>query len=429
MAQTIAQCVLALTLVLMVIGRTPLFITAALGACIAGLIAGIPVTGSAPVTFKTLLVAGLNPVLIDMAGILLFIGIMQASGFLTLIIKEVIRWGNRVGGGPGIITAASIVAGMVGMMVGFTQAAITGVIAGPAAIKLGVDPDEAAGALQHANNLGCGAGFAHPTELAILSVCGIGFGWVNFWGALTAFAIMGAGYIRMRRQVLKKGGATKFTTEELNRILEGFKGEGDAANVKTWVAFVPFLCLFVGASTGLPIFLVCFFCALLTIILSRRNLMQSETAMIQGVKMISVPFVATVVFMFLSGVINNTGVLELMSGVFKPLLDTHPVMLIFTVSLAAGVITQSYLASAAIIIPFATMVLGAGVDPLVVAVAACSGGNLGQYFLTGGPISGLNTVIPVVPGSELLRANKFQRPNIICGWIASAIITFGLTLA
>ena len=37
--------------------------------------------------------------------------------------------------------------------------------------------------------------------------------------------------------------------------------------MKTWVAFVPFICLFVGASTGLPIFLVCFACALLVIIL------------------------------------------------------------------------------------------------------------------------------------------------------------------
>lgn len=132
--------------------------------------------------------------------------------------------------------------------------------------------------------------------------------------------------------------------------------------------------------------------------------------------------------MFLSGVINNTGVLDVMSEVFKPLLNTAPMLLMFIVALLAGIVTQSYLASAAIILPLCTLVLGAGADPMAVAVAATSGGNLGQYFLTGGPISGLNTVIPVVPGSELMCANKFQRPNHVAGWIAAAIITAGLTL-
>ena len=109
---------------------------------------GIPLTAAAgTVSIKSLLIAGLNPVLIDMAGILLFIGIMKSSGFLSVIIKEVIKFGNHIGGGPGIISATSIVAGVIGMFVGFTQAAITGVIAGPAAIKLGVKPDEAARAL------------------------------------------------------------------------------------------------------------------------------------------------------------------------------------------------------------------------------------------------------------------------------------------
>lgn len=251
---------------------------------------------------------------------------------------------------------------------------------------------------------------------------------VNVWGALTAFAIMGCAFWRMRRHVLAKGGSMKFTTEQLEAVLEKFEGEGDKATVKTWVAFVPFICLFVGASTGLPIFLVCFACALLVIILAHRNLMKSEADMVKGVKMISIPFVATVVFMFLSGVINNTGVLDVMSEVFKPLLNTAPMLLMFIVALLAGIVTQSYLASAAIILPFCTLVLGAGADPMAVAVAATSGGNLGQYFLTGGPISGLNTVIPVVPGSELMCANKFQRPNHVAGWIAAAIITAGLTL-
>ncbi len=63
------------------------------------------------------------------------------------------------------------------MMVGFTQAAITGVVAGPAAIKLGVDRNEAAGALQHANILGCGAGFSHPTVVAFWQFPGSATAW------------------------------------------------------------------------------------------------------------------------------------------------------------------------------------------------------------------------------------------------------------
>lgn len=133
------------------------------GSTIAALQAGIPLYGVDPVTIKSLLIGGLNPVLIDMGGILLFICIMQSTGFLHVIIGDIIKADNYIGGGPGIITAAAAVAGGIGMMVGFTQAAITGVVAGPAAIKLGVDKNEAAGALQHANILGCGAGFSHPT--------------------------------------------------------------------------------------------------------------------------------------------------------------------------------------------------------------------------------------------------------------------------
>ena len=141
----IAQLIIAATLILMIIGRTPLFMTAMFGATIAALVGGIPLTAAQGVSIKSLLIGGLNPVLVDMAGILLFIGIMKTSGFLSVIIKEVIKFGNYVGGGPGIITAAAFVAGVIGMFVGYTQAAITGVIAGPAAIKLGVKPNEAAG--------------------------------------------------------------------------------------------------------------------------------------------------------------------------------------------------------------------------------------------------------------------------------------------
>ena len=378
----IAQVIIAITLILMIIGRTPLFMTAMIGATIAALVGGIPLTSPEGVSIKSLLIGGLNPVLVDMAGILLFIGIMKTSGFLSVIIKEVIKFGNYVGGGPGIITAAAFVAGVIGMFVGFTQAAITGVIAGPAAIKLGVKPDEAAGALQHANNLGCGAGFAHPTELGILALTGISFGMFNVWGALSAFAIMGAAYWRMKHRIISEGGqVSRFSKEQIERILNDFENTDNISSVK---AFIPFIVLLVFAATGIPIFVVCFVAALLTIALSRRPMMQSEADMVEGVKMLSVPFTAIIIFLFLSGVINNVGVIETLKGWFEPILNTAPIALMFVVAMIAGIVTQSYTGSAAIILPFVTLVMSAGADPMATAVAAAAGGNIGQYYRRSG---------------------------------------------
>jgi hypothetical protein len=48
-------------------------------------------------------------------------------------------------------------------------------------------------------------------------------------------------------------------------------------------------------------------------------------------------------------------------------------------------------------------------------IAAGGGASTMQYFLTGGPVAALATVIPVIPGSDLKEANKFQRPSIFCG--------------
>ena len=410
----------------MIWGKSPLFMTAMIGATIAAIVGGIPLTSAEGVSIKSLLIAGLNPVLVDMAGILLFIGIMKSSGFLSVIIKEVIKFGNKVGGGPGIITAAAFVAGVIGMFVGFTQAAITGVIAGPAAIKLGVKPDEAAGALQHANNLGCGAGFAHPTELGILALTGVGFGLFNVYEAICAFAIMAAAYWRMKRRIIARGGqVSKFSADQINAILNGFEKTDNIAPLK---AFIPFIVLLVFAATGIPIFVVCFVASLLTIFLSHRPMAQSEKDMVDGVKMISVPFSAIIIFLFLSGVINNIGVIDTLKNWFEPILNTAPIALMYVVAMIAGIVTQSYTGSAAIILPFVTLVLGTGADPMATAVAAAAGGNIGQYYLTGGPVSGLNTITPVVPGSDLKRANLFQRPNHIVGMVVAALITAALAL-
>ena len=421
----IAQLIMLFTLILMVIGRTPLYLTAVIGSTLAALIAGIPLYGGEPITISKLILNGLNPVLADMTGILLFIGVMHTTGFLSVIIRDVIRAGNSIGGGPGIITAASIAAGIIGMMVGFTQAVITGVIAGPAALKLGVKPNPAAGALQHANILGCGAGFAHPTQVAIITMAGVGFGMINVYGAITAFVVIGIAYWRMKRDAIKSGNLRKYSPEEMKAILSEFETQKCKASSLT--AFTPFIILVIGFVLKMPIFIVGFFAGLVTIILSSISPTKGEAAMVEGVQKIAVPLVATICFLYMSGVINNVGIADLLSNVLRPGLETAPIALMFAVALLTGIITQSYSASAAIVLPFLDIVLKSGASPMLAAVAATCGANLGQYFLTGGPVSGLSTIIPVVPGSNLQLANRFQRPNIALGWAAAAMLLIALS--
>lgn len=402
-----AQAIMFITLILMVIGRTPLYLTAIIGSTLAALTVGMPLYGGEGVSIAKLVIGGLNPVLADMTGILLFIGIMHKTGFLSVIIRDVIKLGNYVGGGPGIITAASIAAGFIGMMVGFTQAVITGVIAGPAALKLGVKPDPAAGALQHANILGCGAGFAHPTQVAIITMTGVGFGMV-------------IAYWRMHKDVIASGTLQKYSAEEMEKILKEF--ESHSSHISSITAIIPFAILVIGFVLKMPIFIVGFFASLITILLAKINPAEGEKAMVEGVQKIAVPLVATICFLYMSGVINNIGIAALLSEWLKPGLDTAPILLLFGISLLTGIITQSYSASAAIILPFLDIVLKAGGHPMLAAVAAISGGNLGQYFLTGGPVSGLSTVTPVVQGSSLLLANRFQRPNIAFSWLVALLL-------
>ena len=53
----VAQLFVVLTLVLMIIGKTPMYVTAVVGSTLAALFAGIPLFGSAPVTIKSLLIS------------------------------------------------------------------------------------------------------------------------------------------------------------------------------------------------------------------------------------------------------------------------------------------------------------------------------------------------------------------------------------
>lgn len=120
-ASVIAQVVMVLTLLLMITGKTPIYMTAIVGATLSALIAGFPIMGSAEMTIAKMVNTGLNPVIADMTGILLFIGIMQATGFLDVIIRDIVRVGNKLGGGTGVCSAGGIAAGVIGALTGFTQ--------------------------------------------------------------------------------------------------------------------------------------------------------------------------------------------------------------------------------------------------------------------------------------------------------------------
>lgn len=81
-----AQIIMLLTLLVMILGRAPLYITATIGSTLAAIAAGFPLIGKDPNSIGKLLVSAMNPVIIDMLGVLLFIGIMQKTGFLNVII-------------------------------------------------------------------------------------------------------------------------------------------------------------------------------------------------------------------------------------------------------------------------------------------------------------------------------------------------------
>ena len=86
---TIAQILMVITLLLMISGKTPLYMTAIIGSAIAAVVAGFPLTGGKDVvTITSFVVSGLNPVIADMAGVLMFIGMLM--GFTQPVITAVI---------------------------------------------------------------------------------------------------------------------------------------------------------------------------------------------------------------------------------------------------------------------------------------------------------------------------------------------------
>ncbi len=420
----IAQCLMVLTLIVMITGLTPIYMTAIVGAAISALVAGFPLAGAEPVTIAKMINSGLNPVIADMTGILLFIGIMQATGFLDVIVRDIVLWGNKLGGGPGVCSAGGIAAGVIGALTGFTQPVITAVITGPAAVKLGVDPNKVAGIQGHAGHIGNLAGFTHPTQVAILATAGIGFGLFNVFGLIASLSIFFMSWLRVVMDMRKRGIVVSDADREA--VMQAIRSkEYQTTSLR---AFTPFLVLLIGFIFGLPIFLVGLASALVVMILAHRDMKTSEQQMMQGVGLIATPLVATIGFLFMSTVIKQIGLVDTISNFAAPMLTFSPVIVMFAVAFVTGFMTQSYAASVAVLVPFLQVVLGTGADPFAAAFAAASGASLIQYFLTGGPVAALATVIPVVPGSSLKPANAFQRPSILFGCFVALCITICLSL-
>lgn len=417
--EVIAQILMAVTLILMLIGRTPLYTTAIVGSTLAALVAGVPITGDAEVTIKSLVVGGLNPVIADMAGVLIFIGAMEYTGFLNVLVKAMIRVGNRIGGGPGVACAGGIGAGVIGGFTGFTQPAITAVVTGPASVRLGTDPHQSAGTHAHAGHIGNFAGFTHPTLLSVIALVGIQFGWINVIGLVTGLSIFGLSFVRMRNSVRSR--AEKISEEDKRAAMEEFKKEEGEPSVR--YVLLPFLLLVIGFSMGYPVFIVGFVVSILVMLMGRANPGNTEQAMLKSVERIAIPLIATIGFLYMSGVIAAVGITELLAGWFEPMIETVPIITMILISAVAGLLTQSNSASAAIILPIVTLIMAAGdVNPLALAAAACGPTAIMQYFLTGGPIAALATTVPVVPGSELKQANRFQRPSQLFGLLVVSVI-------
>jgi hypothetical protein len=416
-----AQIVMGIVLILMLSGKTPIYLTAIIGAAIAGLVAGFPIAGDMDVTIIKLVNGGLNPVIADMAGVLLFIGVMERVGFLDIIIKKVIEIGRKAGGGPGVATAGGVAAGMIGGLTGFTQPAITATITGPAAVKLGVDPHKTAGVQAHAGHLGNFGGFTHPTMVAVVAAAGIQFGLINVFGALTALSVFAISYFRLTNAMK----SVKMSKESADTVAATFEKVDSSL---FWKAFVPFIVLVVGFILGYPIFLVGIVTSVIVCLIARLSIFEGEKAMLAGVSRIATPLVATIGFLFMSSVIRNIGMVGLLSDWFEPALAFSPLIVMLVVSALTGLFTQSLAASAAIILPFLSVVLATGVNPVAACVPAVGGAALMQYFLTGGPVAALATAVPVVPGAELKQANKFQRPSILGGlaflFVLTVILSF-----
>ena len=422
MKMLVAQILMCLTLLLMVIGKTPIYLTALVGAAVSAIAAGFPLAGKADITVAKLVNNGLNPVIADMTGVLMLVGIMEATGFLDVIIRKIMSVGSKLGGAPGITAAGSLAAGCIGALTGFTQPVVTGAITGPAAVRLGMDPNKTAGLAAHAGHFGNFAGFTHPTQVAVVATAAIGFGAINVVGAIVGLSIIMFSCVRLMIEM--KRNAPEVSEATKREVAEFIAGKG---TVSFTIAVIPFIVFIAGFVLGFPVFLVGAVAAILTAILAKVTMAASEAMMIKGLEKIATPLLATISFLFMSAVLNKIGLVNVISEVMAPAVSVAPIQTMLRVSAVAGFFTQSNAAAVAIDVPFLQVVLAAGADPLTAACAAAGGSAVMQYYLTGGPVAALSTVIPVIKGSNLKDANKFQRPAMWFGLLVLFVITLIMT--
>ena len=412
----IAQVIMGITLILMITGRTPLYLTAVIGTAFAAVSAGFPIMGNAPNSVSKLLVAAMNPVIVDMLGVLLFIGIMQATGFMDVIIYKIMEVGRKKGGAPGVATAAGLAAALLGALTAFTQPVIMATIAGPAAVRLGLSPNKTSGIISMANTVANSCGFTHPTMLAILGITGVKFGLINFWGLVGSIGIYIFAYYRAKREMIKEG--IEIRTDDI----EDLKLPENAPSFAT--AFSPFLFLCVAFFAGFPVFLVGVFSSILVIVMAKMSLQDGEKGMISGVAQIAIPITAIISLMFMSTVISKIGLVGLIAEYVKPYIAFAPIQILFIISCVAGTITQSNAASAPILLPFVQILMAMGCDPMSVSFAAITGTAIMQLFLTGGALTALPVVAGVIPGTNQKLANRWQRPAMLVGIAVCFVLTF-----
>jgi len=430
----IAQIIIIITLIAMISGKVPIYLTAFVGATTAALAAGFPMVApyaayEGSVVIRLVIANGLNPVILDMLGVLLFIGIMEKVGFLNSIILKIIQVGHKLGKGPGVATAGGIAAGIIGGMTGFTQPAITGVVTGPPAVEMGVDKNRVAGILAHAGHLGNLGGFTHPTIVAVVAMTGIAWGPTNLVGIIVALSIFAASFVRVRQMMKNEGTLSKKVEIKL-----------ETSEVPFGKAVIPFIVLIVVFVLGVPVVMAGIGSALLVVLMSHRNFIEGEKTMMEGLGRITVPLFATVSFLYLAGIVREVGLIDILvraeggvvvGGLLYGAMTQSPIILIlimFLIGSIAGLVTQSNGASIPFILPVLMALLEAGVNPVAAAVAAAGGPAIMQYYLTGGPVAALSTVIPIIPDSDLKLANKFQRPSILVGMAVLFIITVFLGL-
>lgn len=413
-----AQIIMVLTLVVMIFGFAPLYLTAVVGTTIAALAAGFPLIGSNPNSISKLLVAAMNPVIVDMLGVLLFVGVMQKSGYMDVIIHNIMEFGRKKGGAPGIATAAGLAAALLGAVTAFTQPVIMATVAGPAATRLGLSANKTSAIISMANTVANNAGFTHPTMLAILGLTGVKFGLINFWGFIGSIGIYIFCYYRAKREMIQEDIEIRKDLDDdcLNKLPE---------NAPPFAkAFLPFLILCVTFFMGVPVFLVGVGCSILVIIMAKMKLPEGEKAMVSGVTQIAIPIVAIISLMYMSNVITKIGLVKLVAEYVSPYIAIAPIQILLIISALAGTITQSNAASAPIVLPFVQIVLGLGADPLATSFAAITGCAIMQLFLTGGALTALPVVAGVIPGTNQKLANKWQRPSMLVGLGVSFLLTF-----